>query len=128
MPAPQITTSAVGALIRAPPRADARIARVAHDARNVRDDDGVTTRLLGRQDRQLARRAKRDGVGTVFPAPGRDPFAVQGPDPTPLGLLGIVAQLPESRPELPLERRGRPFPRAALPYLPFPVQYRSLRV
>src|SRR5437870_3954317 len=50
--------------------------------------------LPGRLDRQLACRAERDGVGAVFPEPGRDRLAVQGPNPAPPRLLGIVGQLP----------------------------------
>src|SRR2546422_11632938 len=40
----------------------------------------LSTRLPGRLDRQLARRAQRDGVDAVLPEPGRDRLAVQGPD------------------------------------------------
>src|SRR6266511_398312 len=85
------------------------------------------SRLPARLDRQLASRAKRDGVDTVLPEPGRDRLAVQGPDPTPPGLLGIVGQLPEARPELALERRRRPLRGVALRHLPLAVQHVSLR-
>src|SRR5213593_809293 len=86
----------------------------------------LSTRLRARLDRQLARRAERDGVDALLPEPGRDRLAVQGPDPAPPGLLGIVGQLPESRPELALERRRRPLGGVALRHLPLAVQYVSV--
>src|SRR2546427_7502538 len=87
----------------------------------------LSTRLPGRLDRQLARRAQRDGVDAVLPETGRDRLAVQGPAPAPLRLLGIVGQLPESCPELSLERRRCALRRVALRHLPFPVQHVALR-
>src|SRR5688572_21812743 len=84
-------------------------------------------RLLGRLDRQLARRAQRDGVDAVLPEPRRDRLAVQGPDPALLRLLGIVGQLPESRPELALERRRRPLGGIALRHLPLAVEHVAVR-
>src|SRR2546428_11171025 len=87
----------------------------------------LSTRLRARLDRQLARRAERDGVDAVLPEPGRDRLAVQGPDAAPPGLLGIVGQLPESRPELPLEHRRRALRGVALRHLSLPVQDVSVR-
>src|SRR2546428_1307296 len=86
----------------------------------------LSTRLRARLDRQLARRAERDGVDALLPEPGRDRLAVQGPDPAPPGLLGIVGQLPESRPKLALERGRRPLGGVALRHLPLAVQYVSV--
>src|SRR3989449_9015014 len=87
----------------------------------------LSTRLPGRLDRQLARRAQRDGVDAVLPETGRDRLAVQSPDPAPLRLLGIVGQLPESCPELSLERTRCALRRLALRHLPFPIQHVALR-
>src|SRR5512145_3200273 len=99
MPAPQITTSALRAAF---------------------------TRLLGRLDRQLAGRAKRDDVDAILADACRDRLAVQRPDAALPRLFGIVGELPEARPELALERRGRPFRGVALRHLSGPVQHLTL--
>src|SRR5882724_3137437 len=132
MPAPQMTTSAVGALNRSQPLVDAWVEHVAQPvAEHVDGEHGGTrpaslSTLPDRLDRQLARRAKRDRVDAVLAEPGRDRLAVQGPHPAPPGLLGIVGQLPETRPELALERRRRPLRAVALRDLSLPVQHGSV--
>src|SRR5207249_8080863 len=103
MPAPQMTTSAVGALMRR--------AIVARPAR--------LSTLLDRLDRQLSGRAQGDRVDAVLAHAGRDRLAVQRPHPAPLRLLRVVGQLPEPRPQLPTERDPRPLGGVALRNLSF---------
>src|SRR5215467_10664528 len=110
MPAPQMTTSAVEALMGRD--------MVARPAR--------LSTLLDRLDRQLAGRAQRDRVDPVLAHAGRDRLAVQRPDPAPLRLVGIVGELPEARPQVALERGGRALGRVALRDLAFPVEHLAL--
>src|SRR5262247_2837545 len=107
MPAPQMTTSAVGALMRG--------AILARPAR--------LSTLLDRLDRQLAGRAQRDRVDAVLAHLGRDRLAVQRPDPAALRFFRVVGELPEARPQVALERGGRTFGRVALGDLPFLVEH-----
>src|SRR5215470_10421432 len=111
IPAPQMTTSAVGALMRGD--------MVARPAR--------LSTLLDRLDRQLARRAQGDRVDAIFAHPRRDGLAVQRADAAALGLLGIVGQLPEARPELALEGSRRALGGIALRDLPLLVEHFALR-
>src|SRR6267378_3642614 len=113
MPAPQMTTSAVGALIRS--------------WRAISTRPASLSTLPDRLDRQLSRRAERDRVDAVLPQARRDRFAVQGPDPAPLRLFWIVGQLPESRPELALERGRCSLRGIALWDLSLAVQHLALR-
>src|SRR5438128_12306697 len=112
MPAPQITTSAVGALSRS--------------WRAISTRPASLSTLLDRLDRQLAGRAQRDRVDAVLPEACRDGFAVQGPDTALLRLARIVGQLPESCPELALERGRRSFGGVALWDLALAIQYLAL--
>src|SRR6266566_818562 len=112
MPAPQITTSAVGALIRS--------------WRAISTRPASLSTLPDRLDRQLAGRAQRDRVDAVLPEACRDGFAVQGPDAALLRLARIVGQLPESCPELALERGRRSFGGVALWDLALAIQYLAL--
>src|SRR3989442_8311994 len=93
MPAPQITTSAVGALIRS--------------WRAISTRPASLSTLPDRLDRQLACRAQRDRVDAVLPEACPGGFAVQGPDTALLRLPRIVGQLPESCPERAIEPRAR---------------------
>src|SRR5690242_12964195 len=111
IPAPQMTTSAVGALMRGD--------MVARPAR--------LSTLLDRLDRQLAGRAQSDRVDAVLPHARRHRLAVQRADAAALGLLGVVGQLPESRPELALEGRRRALGGVALRDLPLLVEHLALR-
>src|SRR5215470_9653299 len=110
MPAPQMTTSAVEALMRRD--------MVARPAR--------LSTLLDRLDRQLAGRAQRDRVDAVRAHLGRDRLAMQGPHPAPLGFIGVVGELPEARPQVALERGGRALGRVALRDLAFLVEHLAL--
>src|SRR5262245_37668818 len=110
MPAPQMTTSAVRALMRR--------AMVARPAR--------LSTLLDRLDRQLAGRSERDRVDAVLAHLGRDRLAVERPYPAPLRFLGVVGELPEARPQLALERGRRPLGGVALRDLPFLVEHLAL--
>src|SRR5262252_841207 len=110
MPAPQMTTSAVEALMRRD--------MVARPAR--------LSTLLDRLDRQLAGRAQRDRVDAVLAHLGRDRLAMQGPHPAPLRFIGVVGELPEARPQVALERGGRALGRVALRDLTFLVEHLAL--
>src|SRR2546429_3006372 len=110
MPAPQMTTSAVGALMRGD-----MVTRPA----------SLST-LPDWLDRQLAGGAERDRVDAVLAHARRDRLAVERPDPALLGLLGVVGQLPETRPQLALERGRRPLGGVALRNLSLPVEHFSL--
>src|SRR5437870_6302000 len=112
MPAPQITTSAVGALIRS--------------WRAISTRPASLSTLPDRLDRQLAGRAQCDRVDPVLPEACRDGFAVQGPDTALLRLARIVGQLPESCPELALERGRRSFGGVALWDLALAIQHLAL--
>src|SRR5262250_89945 len=91
MPAPQMTTSAVGALMRGD-----MVARPS-----------PLSTLLDGLDRQLPGGAQRDRVHAVFSQARRDCLAVQRADAFALGFFRVVGQLPEPCPELALEGRRR---------------------
>src|SRR5258705_4733210 len=111
MPAPQMTTSAVGALMRGD--------MVARPAR--------LSTLLDRLDGQLAGRAQGDRVDAILTQARRHRLAVQRANAAPLRLVGVVGQLPESSPELALEHRRRALRGVALRDLTFLVEYFAFR-
>src|SRR6266850_2617787 len=125
-PSPSMLTASTVAARKTPGSVQTESARVGSSRSRIITRPASLSTLPDRLDRQLARRAKRDRVDAVLAEPGRDRLAVQGPHPAPPGLLGIVGQLPETRPELALERRRRPLRAVALRDLSLPVQHGSV--